>query len=35
MGSKRNKYLPRVKRIKIDQECKAWRKESLIAKKAR
>jgi hypothetical protein len=35
MGSERNKFVPRVKRIKIDQEQKTWRKESLVAKKAR
>jgi hypothetical protein len=35
MGSERNKYVPRVERIKIDQKHKTWRKESLVAKKAR
>jgi len=35
MGSKRNKYVPIVKRIKIDQERKAWRKEALAVEKAR
>jgi hypothetical protein len=35
MGSKRNKYLLKAKRIKIDKKHKAWRKEALVAKKAR
>jgi hypothetical protein len=35
MGSKRNKYVPRTKRINIDQECKAWKKEALTAKMVR
>jgi hypothetical protein len=35
MGSKKNKYVPRAERIKIDQECKARRREALVAKKAK
>jgi hypothetical protein len=35
MGSKRNKYVPKVERIKIDQECKARRKEALAIEMAR
>jgi hypothetical protein len=35
MGSKRNKYMPRVERIKIDQECKAQIKEALVVEMAR
>jgi hypothetical protein len=35
MGSKRNKYVPRIKRIKIDQERKARRKEALAVEKTR
>jgi hypothetical protein len=35
MGSKRNKYVPKVERIKIGQEHKAWKREALGAKKAK
>jgi hypothetical protein len=35
MGSKRNKYVLRARRIKIDQIHKAWKKEVLVAKKAK
>jgi len=35
MGSKRNKYVPRAERIKIDQEHKARKKEALATEKAK
>jgi hypothetical protein len=35
MGSKRNKYLLRAKRIKIDQKHKAQINEALVTEKAR
>jgi len=35
MGSKRNKYVLREKRIKIDQKHKAWKKEALVVEKAK
>jgi hypothetical protein len=35
MGNKRNKYVPTTKRIKIDQERKAQRKEALAVEKAK
>jgi hypothetical protein len=35
MGSKRNKYVLRAKRIKIDQKHKALKKEALVFEKAK
>jgi hypothetical protein len=35
VGSKRNKYVLRAKRINIDQKHKARKQEALVAKKAK